>query len=38
MDGQVVNKWHYGKNEGNATAEILLFYAGVPDTPITVKK
>ncbi len=35
---EVVNKWHYGKNEGNKTAEILVFYAGVPDTPITVKK
>ena len=35
---EVVNKWHYGKNEGNKTAEILVFYAGVLDTPITVKK
>lgn len=35
---EVVNKWHYGKNEGNKTAEILVFYAGVFDTPITVNK
>ncbi len=35
---EVVNKWHYGKNEGNETAEILVFYAGVKDTPITVKR
>jgi quercetin dioxygenase-like cupin family protein len=35
---EVVDKWHYGKNEGNKTAEILVFYAGVSDTPITVKK
>jgi quercetin dioxygenase-like cupin family protein len=35
---EVVNKWHYGKNEGNSTAEIIVFYAGIPDTPITVKK
>lgn len=35
---EVVNKWHYGKNEGNETAEILVFYAGVSDTPITVKR
>lgn len=35
---EVVNKWHYGKNEGNETAEILVFYAGTFDTPITVKK
>jgi quercetin dioxygenase-like cupin family protein len=35
---EVVNKWHYGKNEGNKTAEILVFYAGVIDIPITVKE
>lgn len=35
---EVVNKWHYGKNEGNKTAEILVFYAGVIDVPITVKE
>lgn len=35
---EVVNKWHYGMNEGNTTAEILVFYAGASDTPITVKK
>jgi len=35
---EVVNKWHYGKNEGNEPAEIIVFYAGVLDTPITVKK
>jgi quercetin dioxygenase-like cupin family protein len=35
---EVVNKWHYGKNEGNETAEILVFYAGALDTPISIKK
>ncbi|MHB8881323.1 MAG: cupin domain-containing protein [Thermodesulfovibrionales bacterium] len=35
---EVVNTWHYGKNEGDTTAEILVFYAGVSDAPITVKK
>ncbi|MDA8161888.1 MAG: cupin domain-containing protein [Desulfobacteraceae bacterium] len=35
---EVVNKWHYGKNEGNKTAEILIFYAGARGTPITIKK
>lgn len=34
---EVVNIWHYGKNEGNTMAEILVFYAGVVDTPITIK-
>ncbi len=35
---EVVNKWHYGKNEGDKKAEILVFYAGVIDMPITVKE
>lgn len=35
---EVVNKWHHGKNEGSTTAEILVFYAGTMDAPITVKK
>ena len=35
---EVVDKWHYGKNEGNETAEIIVFYAGVQDTPISIKK
>ena len=34
---EVVNTWHYGKNEGRQPAEILVFYAGVADSPITVK-
>ncbi len=35
---EVVNKWHYGKNEGTKTAEILVFYAGVLNVPITIGK
>ncbi len=35
---EVVDKWHYGKNEGAETAEIVVFYAGVLDTPISIKK
>lgn len=35
---EVVNKWHYGKNTGNDSAEILVFYAGTVGTQITVKK
>ena len=34
---EVVGKWHYGKNEGDTPAEIVVFYAGVSDQPITVK-
>ncbi len=35
---EVVNKWHYGKNEGNKTAEIIVFYAGIANKPITIEK
>jgi quercetin dioxygenase-like cupin family protein len=35
---EVVDKWHYGKNEGNEIAEIIVFYAGVKGSPITIKK
>jgi quercetin dioxygenase-like cupin family protein len=35
---EVVNKWHYGKNEGNEMAEIIVFYAGALDMPITIEK
>ncbi|MBA6289490.1 cupin domain-containing protein [Colwellia sp. MB3u-4] len=34
---EVVDKWHYGKNEGEIPAEIIVFYAGVAGTPITIK-
>ena len=35
---EVVNKWHYGINEGDESAEIIVFYAGEKGTPITIKK
>lgn len=35
---EVVNTWHYGINEGNIPAEIIVFYAGVEGSPITVKE
>lgn len=35
---EVVNTWHYGKNEGDETAEIFVVYVGTPGTPITIKK
>ena len=35
---EVVDTWHYGKNEGNKPAEIIVFYAGATDAPITVNK
>src|SRR5262245_52568345 len=35
---EVVDKWHYGVNEGTEPAEIIVFYAGTVNTPITVTK
>jgi quercetin dioxygenase-like cupin family protein len=35
---EVVNTWHYGRNDGDEPAEIIVFYAGVVDVPITVKE
>lgn len=35
---EVVNTWHSGKNEGNIPAEIVVFYAGIQGTPITIKE
>jgi len=34
---EVVDTWHYGKNEGADPAEIIVFYAGVKGAPITVR-
>ena len=33
---EVVNTLHYGINQGKVPAEIIVFYAGVVDMPITV--
>ncbi|MGV8073440.1 MAG: cupin domain-containing protein [Syntrophobacteraceae bacterium] len=35
---EVVNKLHYGVNEGTVPADIIVFYAGIVGTPITVVK
>jgi quercetin dioxygenase-like cupin family protein len=35
---EVVDTWHYGRNEGELPAEIIVFYAGVSNKPITVKQ
>ncbi|WP_186175910.1 cupin domain-containing protein [Vibrio jasicida] len=34
---EVVDQWHFGANTGDESVEILVFYAGVKDKPITVK-
>lgn len=33
---EVVNTLHYGINQGEAPAEMIVFYVGAMDTPITV--
>ncbi len=35
---EVVDTWHYGTNEGSQPAEIIVFYAGIKDMPITIKQ
>lgn len=33
---ELVNTVHYGRNVGKSPAEIIVFYAGVPDRPFTI--
>ncbi len=33
---ELVNTSHYGRNDGKVPAEIIVFYAGAVDTPISV--
>lgn len=35
---ELVDKWHYGRNDGDEWAEIIVFYAGVGGLPITVRQ
>lgn len=35
---EVVNRWHYGKNEGEQPVEIIVFYAGIQGMPLSIKK
>lgn len=35
---ELVDQWHYGRNDGKEPVEILVFYAGVEGMPITIKK
>lgn len=34
---EVVDKLHYGRNDGDEPAQIIVFYAGVEGKPITIK-
>lgn len=33
---ELVDKWHYGQNDGTEPAEILVIYAGIEGQPVTV--
>ena len=35
---ELVNQWHYGRNDGDEPAEIIVFYAGIPGKPITITR
>ena len=35
---EVVDRWHFGQNEGPGLAEIIVFYAGIEDQPVTENK
>jgi quercetin dioxygenase-like cupin family protein len=35
---ELVDKWHYGKNEGASPAVIIVVYSGITDLPISIKK
>jgi len=34
---ELVNSSHYGENRENSPAEIVVFYAGIENNPITIK-
>jgi len=35
---ELVNTWHHGINTGDIPAEIIVFYAGAKDLPVTLEK
>jgi quercetin dioxygenase-like cupin family protein len=35
---EVVETWHYGQNKGDQPAEIIVFYAGAKEEPVTIIK
>jgi quercetin dioxygenase-like cupin family protein len=35
---ELVNRWHYGMNQGDQPAEIIMFYAGTLGVPVTVEQ
>ena len=35
---EVVDQWHFGRNDGSETAVIIILYAGIKGEPLTIKK
>lgn len=35
---ELVDTWHYGRNDGEVPAEIIVVYAGVKDVPLAILK
>ncbi|MGY0407768.1 MAG: cupin domain-containing protein [Polaribacter sp.] len=35
---ELVNTWHFGRNDGTEPVEIIVFYAGIKGVPITILK
>lgn len=35
---EVVDKWHYGVNEGDEAVDIVVFYAGTKESVYSIKK
>ena len=35
---EVVGKYHYGKNTGDMPVELIVFYLGEKDTPLSINK
>jgi len=35
---EVVDTWHYGKSTGKTDADIIVFYAGIKNSPVTIKE
>ena len=33
---EVVDTWHFGKNDGDVPVDIIVFYAGIKDKAITI--
>jgi quercetin dioxygenase-like cupin family protein len=35
---EVVDTWHYGRNDSDQPAELVMFYIGTKGEPLTIKE